>query len=147
MDFSIRTITAAETVELRQAILRPHQRPEECVYPHDHTPETFHLGAFVGERMVGIASFLYDSHEELPEPKSQYRIRGMATLPDFRQVGIGMALLTDGLSILKEKGAQLVWCNARETAFVFYEKAGFETLGAMFELPGIGPHKVLWRKV
>ncbi len=153
MEFSIRQISASETVELRQNILRPHQALSECVYPHDETPETFHLGAFVNEpqtskeRLIGIASFLYDPNQDLPDPESQYRIRGMATQLDFRRLGIGTAMLNEGLSILKEKKAKRVWCNARETAFAFYEKSDFIMLGEMFYLPGIGPHKVFWREV
>jgi predicted GNAT family N-acyltransferase len=147
MDYEIRTITPAETVTLRQLLLRPHQKPEECVYPHDNSERSFHLGAFADQQQVSIASFLHDSYPELPEPESQYRIRGMATLTEFRNAGIGTELLTKGLTMLKEKRALRVWCNARESAFTFYEKAGFVALGDMFELPGIGPHKVLWRKV
>ncbi len=105
------------------------------------------MGAFIDERLIGIASFLYDSHPELPEPESQYRIRGMATVPEFRNSGIGSALLMEGFAKLKDKNAKRIWCNARETAFAFYEKLGFVTLGEMFELPGIGPHKVLWREI
>ena len=147
MDYQIRKISASETTILRQLILRPHQQIHQCVYPHDDTPETFHLGAYIKERQIGIASFLFDSHPQLPEPDSQYRIRGMATLSEFRNLGIGKAMLQEGISILKHKHAKRVWCNARESAFGFYEQKGFKTLGEMFDLPGIGPHKVLWRNV
>ncbi len=147
MDYTIRNITPAETVSLRQRILRPHQKPENCIYPHDDSAESFHLGTFVDERLVGIASFLYDSNSELPEPEYQYRIRGMATLPEFRSAGIGTALLMAGLEDIKTRKARRIWCNARETAFAFYEKSGFVMHGEIFELPGIGPHKVLWREV
>jgi len=90
---------------------------------------------------------LYDPNPDLPEPESQYRIRGMATLPEFRNLGIGTAMLNEGLLILKGKKAKRIWCNARETAFAFYEKSDFLMLGEIFDLPGIGPHKVFWREV
>ena len=67
----------------------------------------------------------------------------MATLPDYRDRGIGMRLLDSGLTRIKSEGIKFVWCNARQTAFAFYEKADFKYFGEMFEPPGIGPHKVM----
>lgn len=147
MEYQIRTISADETLALRQAVLRQHQETHECVFAHDTDAESFHLGAFAGGQLIAISSFLKDSHPDLPQPESQFRIRGMATLPDYRKQGIGMALLTEGLSRLRQRHATSVWCNARETALGFYKRAGFVTVGERFELPGIGAHYVMWREV
>ncbi|MFQ5607974.1 MAG: GNAT family N-acetyltransferase [Candidatus Zixiibacteriota bacterium] len=144
--FEIKDIPASETRPLRRAILRPHQRPEDLVYTADDDPRSFHLGAFDSEKLISVASFLFDSHPEFSE-EPQFRIRGMATLPDWRGQGIGMKLLESALRRIRSEGAVLVWCNARETAFGFYEKAGFEYFGEMFEPPGIGPHKVMWKRL
>lgn len=145
--WQIQQITAEQTRILRQRILRPHQTPEQCHYECDDHPQTFHLGAFADGELIAISSFLYQPQEKLPEPDSQYRIRGMATLLDYRGQGIGRALLDAGLERIAKRSAKLIWCNARESAFGFYEKAGFETLGELFDLPGIGPHKIMWRQV
>lgn len=150
----IRQLSAAEVRQMRHTVLRPHQPPEKLVYPKDDDPMTFHLGGYIDGQQVGIASFLYDDHPELADPGLQYRIRGMATLPEFRGQGIGEKLVENGLSVVKQKLAetpesktQRVWCNARVVAFGFYEKCGFELMGDFFDIPGIGPHKVMWREV
>jgi hypothetical protein len=36
-----------------------------------------------------------------------------------------------------------MWCHARVSARVFYEKLGFATLGDEFVLPVAGPHYVM----
>jgi predicted GNAT family N-acyltransferase len=40
-----------------------------------------------------------------------------------------------------------VWCNARTPALRLYERAGFERESGEFEIPGIGPHFVMARRV
>ncbi len=147
MEYEVCIISADETLALRQAILRPHQKTHECVFTHDTDAESFHLGAFVDKRLIAIASFLKDSHPDLPQPESQFRIRGMATLPEYQRQGIGMALLSEGISRVKQSGATRLWCNARETALGFYQRAGFAIFGERFELPGIGAHFAMWREV
>lgn len=142
----IKEISAAETRPLRQAILRPHQKAEDLLYTADDHPRSFHLGAFDRAELISVASFLFDSHPEFDETP-QFRIRGMATQPDYRGRGIGARLLESGLTRINSEGVNFAWCNARETAFAFYEKAGFEYFGEMFEPPGIGPHKVMWKKL
>lgn len=142
----VKEISAAETRPLRRAILRPHQRAEELLYTADDDPQSFHLGAFDGAELISVASFLFDSHPDFDDSR-QFRIRGMATLADYRGRGIGMKLLDSGLKRIKGEGVEFVWCNARETAFQFYEKAGFAYFGEMFEPPGIGPHKVMWKRL
>src|SRR5690606_13479424 len=52
----IRPISAAETRPLRSLVLRPGAPPETLVYPGDDHPEALHLGAFEGDRLVGIAT-------------------------------------------------------------------------------------------
>ena len=41
----------------------------------------------------------------------------------------------------KESDVEIFWCNARVTAFGFYEKMGFTILGEAFDIPNLGPHK------
>ncbi|MBN4076538.1 GNAT family N-acetyltransferase [Gemmatimonas aurantiaca] len=153
-DLEIRLLTASDVRQMRHTVLRPHQPPEKLIYPKDDISQTFHLGGYIDGLQVGIASFLYDDHSEIPDPGYQYRIRGMATLPKYRSNKIGAKLVEEGLRIIKqnfseapEEKMQRVWCNARESAFGFYERCGFQTLGGMFEIEGIGPHKIMWREV
>jgi predicted GNAT family N-acyltransferase len=41
---------------------------------------------------------------------------------------------------VRERGGGLLWCNARVPAVAFYERAGFNTRGEVWNDPQIGPH-------
>jgi len=44
-------------------------------------------------------------------------------------------------------GKPLIWCNARTSAVEFYRKLGWEILGTEFDVPDVGPHFHMWRRV
>jgi predicted GNAT family N-acyltransferase len=64
----------------------------------------------------------------------------MATDPAVRGSGAGRALVVDGLARLAERGADLLWCDARVSAAGFYELMGFAVVTDEYDKPGIGPH-------
>jgi len=76
-----------------------------------------------------------------------WRIRGMATEPAWRGRGLGRSVLELLLERAAAAGGGTVWCNARVPALGFYRRAGFRSIGEVFEAPGIGPHVVMWRRV
>jgi hypothetical protein len=61
------------------------------IYPGDDAPDTLHLGAFVNGRMAAVATVC---RESLPGTSmaDQWRLRGMATLKEFRGSGLGRLL-------------------------------------------------------
>lgn len=142
--YKIQQLSAEQTWPLRHQVLRPHQTLQDCIYPQDQDQQSFHIGAVVDGKIACIASFHVENHSEL---KSQfaYRLRGMATDPAFHQKGLGRAVLEKSLDELRERKCDLLWFNAREIAFPFYEKLGFQYLGDYFDIPGIGPHKVMYK--
>jgi len=139
-------ISAADTRSIRHQILRPNQTLEDCKYPGDESDQTFHLGAFIDGKLVSVASFYFEKHPKLEEPY-QYRLRGMATLPDYRGQGLSSELLTMAFPIIKQNFCQLLWCNAREGALGFYEKVGFHSSGNRFDIEGIGPHYLMSKEI
>jgi len=147
----IRPITAEETRPLRAAVLRPDQPPEALVYPGDDHPQSLHAGAFEGDRLVGIATVypepLPEEHRGAIPGGGAFRLRGMATLPEVRGAGYGRALLEACFEHIRTHGARVLWCNARVGALDFYERLGLETVGPEFDIPGIGPHYVMWCEV
>jgi GNAT superfamily N-acetyltransferase len=152
----VRRIPAHRTWELRQRVLRPHQRIEEMNYFGDHDPDTAHFGAFVGDELLSIGSIylapLKSPHASLPEDGRSWQLRGMATAPGRSGGGLGAAVLKAALehaasNPAARKGGSVMWCNAREAALGFYEKFGFAAVSGTFELPGIGPHKVMTRRL
>ncbi len=144
--FVVRPVTAAETRPLRQRILRPQQRVEELVYPHDDDVDTLHVAAFVDGALVGTATIHPDPMPDGRAPDA-WRIRGMATTPEMRRKGCGVALVKACLDHASTRGGRVVWCNARTSASAFYASLGFVTQGDEFELPGIGPHYVMMKRV
>jgi len=76
-----------------------------------------------------------------------YRLRGMATHPEWRGRGIGSQLLTAAMAYLTERYADYLWCNARRVAYDFYLHLGFDFVSDEFEIPGIGPHRVMYLKL
>ncbi|TPW08355.1 MAG: acetyltransferase, partial [bacterium] len=75
-----------------------------------------------------------------PAPTTDWRLRGMATLPEARGTGLGGALLEACLDHIARNGGTRLWCNARTTAAGFYVRYSFNIHGEAFDLPGIGPH-------
>ena len=142
----IQFIKTAETYPLRLQVLRPGGEPEDAHFATDRTDGAFHLGARSGNSVIAIASFHPEKHAGLKGWK-QFRLRGMATHPDHVGKGIGKALLTFAMDHLKAQHADLLWCNARVLAVPFYEKLGFIREGPEFDIPGIGAHFLMHRKV
>ena len=167
----MRRVLARECWDLRSRVLRPGLPLSECQWPCDSMAETFHLGCFLEGRIVGIATF---HPEGLPadllsrDSKSKrnsdsvpalvpgftpsasshsFRLRGMAVDPDIHRMGIGRRLIVEGESVLRSLGADLLWFNARENAFSFYSSLGYEFVTEMFDIPGVGPHKVMLKKL
>ena len=139
----IRQVTAEDVRPLRHSVLRPGQAFEETVYPGDDAG--LHLGAFDGDRLVGIAS-LYEE-DRGGGRAGGWRLRGMATDAGVRGAGFGAALLAGCVEAVAEAGGTELWCNARMAAVGFYRLAGFEVVSEEFDVPGIGAHVVMTRLV
>ena len=138
-------IDANATYPLRHRVLRQGFPIEECVFPGDEEEQTFHLGAFIDNSLVSVASFYFERNPEF-EDEYQYRLRGMATDQEHRGKGLSSELLKVAFPIIKQNMCTMVWCNARTSAVGFYEKVGFIKKGDEFDIPGIGPHYLMFKK-
>lgn len=138
----VREIESSDTLSIRNQILRPGRPVTDCVFPGDEEDQNFHLGAFVDGKLVSIASFYLENHEKF-DAKVQYRLRGMATLEDYRHKGYSASLIQTGLPIIKSNQGSLIWCNARTSAIGFYEKIGFEKVSKEFHIQDVGPHVLM----
>jgi len=139
-------IKAKDTYSIRQKMLRPSGTVEDCMFHGDSDELTFHLGAFVDKKLVSVASFYFERNEKFPDPY-QFRLRGMATLPEHQAQGLSSALLKTAFPVIKQNQCTLLWCNAREKAMGFYAKVGFEPSGELFSIPQIGKHSLMSRKI
>ncbi len=143
----VRPITAAETVAVRWPILRPGFPPETAIFDGDDAPQTCHLGSFMDGRLCGVASIFLAKLPERPSIENAWQLRGMATLPEVRGTGAGRALLTACEDATRSRAATLIWCNARVSASEFYRKHGWDIIGEEFDIPTVGPHYRMMRKL
>lgn len=146
MEMRVQFIRTADTYPLRLKVLRPGGVLEDTHFANDRLEGSFHLGVFKDDRCISIGSFYPEPHKELLGWK-QYRLRGMATDPEYQGKGAGKKLMLFALDHLKAQKADRLWCNARLIALPFYERFGFEVKGDEFDIPGIGPHFLMHRKV
>jgi GNAT superfamily N-acetyltransferase len=142
----IRPAPLAEVRQLRSEVLRPGVAPEALAYPGDEIAGALHVGAYDGGRIVGIASVNPEGFAAEPG-LAAWRLRGMATLPASRGAGLGRAMLETTYAHIRATGGELLWCNARVVALGFYRRLRFVTRGAEFDIPPIGPHYVMTRRL
>lgn len=136
----VQTISLEETLPIRSIALRNGQGYDKCTIPEDKLSEAFHIGAIENEKAVGTASFF---PKDLPEYEGKgFQLRMMGVLPEFQGQGIGREILISAIETVKnDYGATYLWCHAREAAYLFYEKLGFEYISGEYEIPPIGTHR------
>jgi len=140
----IKEITAEQTYELRKIELRKNMSLSSQ-FSGDLDADTFHLGLFINNELVSIVSFMRSDYKEFTE--KQFQLRGMATKENYQGKGFGKMLITKSEELLKEKEVIIVWCNARIVALDFYKKQGFIIIGKEFDIPQIGGHFVMYKKL
>tara|TARA_Y100000766_G_C18893665_1_gene599840 strand:- start:448 stop:942 length:495 start_codon:yes stop_codon:yes gene_type:complete len=65
-------------------------------------------------------------------------ISQMAVKPEFRKRNIGFMILEHLIKLCVFKGSEKVYLSARESTVGFYEKIGFNVIGAKFASPKTG---------
>ena len=142
----IKFIPVKEVLAIRNEVLREGKLTlDECRFPSDLNEGAFHLGNFEENTLVSIASF----HPQNVEGHigKGYQLRGMATVPAFQGKGKGNQLLNFAIIYLRGQQINYLWCNARKVALNFYAGIGFEIISDEFDVPGIGPHHMMYLKI
>lgn len=141
----VRIIAPEATRELRWLVLWPHLASlEECVTDADFSDHTFHLGTYLGGKLVAVGTFFPQAPTRAQLPGA-FRLRAMATHPDVRGKGTGAALVRYGFEEAIRRGASALWCDARLKAVPFYAALGMQALDEIYEVPRIGPHQFMWK--
>jgi ribosomal protein S18 acetylase RimI-like enzyme len=130
----IRRIAAHDTITLRDAMLRPDLPPGGSIYPGDDAPDTLHLGAFVEDTLAAVATLC---REPMPgtQGTTSWRLRGMATLSEYRGRGFARQLAQRCIAYAAEQGGTGVWCTSRVATVAFYRILGFTECSDPFSLP------------
>lgn len=141
--FDIRSISLEETLDLRRRVLRSHMPGDPAVAPTDHDPSTWHLGAFEGDRLVGVVSGFAEDAPGRPGVSAE-RFRWMAVDPARSGRGAGRALMSHVVEEARRKGRRLLWAHGRDTALGFYSALGFHAVGdAFIDPPSMLSHHVV----
>lgn len=149
MTLSVMFVSADEVRPLRTRILRPGYPAERLlVFPEDDHSECAHVAAISDGKIIGVATFLLKPTVELDDPQA-IQLRGMAVDSQMQGRGVGKCILDFALEELKNRfsNSKWVWCNARQSAAHFYDHCGFEILSDSFDIPEIGPHFVMGRRI
>ena len=94
-------------------------------------------GAFRADEPIGCIAVLPESKHGCAA-----RIRWLGVLENERGQGVGAQLVIAAQQHASAIG-QSLWADVRVKAIPIYERLGFEPLGAFFELPEIGVHRVM----
>ncbi len=115
-------------------VLRPGLPPGGSIYPGDDAADTLHLGAFIGSTLAAVATLC---REPMPGEQSttSWRLRGMATLPEYRGRGLGKGLAQRCIAYGAKQRGTIVWCTSRIATVPFYQALGFVECGEPFRLP------------
>ncbi|HEU5265281.1 MAG TPA: GNAT family N-acetyltransferase [Jatrophihabitans sp.] len=139
-------VDEAATRELRRQVLRPALALTDPL-PGDELSTVVHLAA-VDAGTVVCTCFVYrDPCPWLPD-RPAWHLRQMATLPGRRGAGHGRAVVEAAAAHARDAGAEILWCNARETAAGFYQQVGFTVHGETFtDAQHRIPHRRMWREL
>ncbi len=147
MGLTVKQISARQTHDLRQRVLRPGRPLQDCMWENDEDSQTVHFGVSDSGTIVAIASLYARAHAVIG-PENTFQLRGMAVSESHRGLGLGRKLLDAAVNHVRNiQGGGTLWFNARESAVGFYRKCGFETLGHPFDIPNIGPHSLMFKHI
>jgi len=142
----IKKIATPETYLVRLPVLRKGKSIASCQFEGDDLQSTQHFGIFLSHKLVGIIS-LFNKKNPLFLEDNQCQIRGMAVLEQHQKKDFGKALISHCEQVCKKQEIDLIWFNARMVATGFYEKMGYQKIGFPFEIPDVGEHITMFKKI
>lgn len=121
------------TRPLRNAVLRPGLDLDAVHWPDIERPDavTYAVLADDGTPLT-TATVIPAPCPWRPDDQPSWQLRGMATSEAARGRGVGRLALDACIAHVQAAGAALLWCNARDVALSFYERAGFVIEGDGF---------------
>lgn len=139
-------ISSLETHAVRHAVLRAGKPISSCIFDGDDTPTTIHIGGFYKNKLIAVVS-LFKKKNEAISSTNAYQLRGMAVLEKYQGQGHGRKIIAVAETILEKKNVFIVWMNARESAIPFYINSGYSKFGPIFDIPDVGLHQVMYKKL
>ena len=144
MNIKIKRITPEEAILVRSPVLRSGQPIESAYLENDYSFNTIHLGGFLQNEQIATVTIFPENRDH---NGNEWRLRGMAVLDKFQSKGFGEKLIMECFTFILSNNGQLIWCNARIKAIEFYKKYGFSICSKKFDIPNIGPHFQMEKKL
>ena len=139
----IHLVEAEEIITLRHLVLRPGKPIETAHFEGDEEPSTAHYAVYdTNKRLIACCTML----ERPFQGKRARQLRGMAVSPDQQGKGIGTQLL-HYIETHQPIPSRNLWCNARVEAAMFYQNHGWQIIGPKFNIPDVGKHYKMFRKL
>jgi predicted GNAT family N-acyltransferase len=118
----------------RSVFIEEQKVPESLEWDEDDNSAKHYL-VFYKDKAIAVARLKPDG-----------QIGRMAVLPDYRNKGIGSALLQFILKNIETTSLNQVFLHAQTTAIKFYERQGFISHGEIFYEANI-PHRKMLKKL
>ena len=114
----IKEIKPSETLDLRHRILSPKKSIDSIILAEDDSGQ--HFGLFKDNQLISVISLFIENDTA--------QFRKFATENSEQNKGYGSILLNHIVEESLKNNVKNLWCNARLTALIFYEKFGFEVV-------------------
>ncbi len=157
MNLTIKLIKSNELLFLRSKILRNNINPNDCRFQGDNDLDSYHLGAFISNKLVGAVSLINNKCEKM-KIENCYQMRGLCVDSKFQNKGIGKKLVfevekklkdshANSMIKLKELKIKNVWMNARDSAINFYLKLNYINSDIKYSIGQIGLHYLMYKEL
>ena len=146
MNLSLKIVKSEDLLDLRSKILRNNLDPNLCRFPGDKEINSFHVGAFSGNTLVGGVSLMKNECKKKKLPNC-FQLRGLFVDKDFQYNGIGNSIVNFVENRLRDIGVNYIWMNARESAVLFYLKLDYSDSKISYIINEIGLHYLMYKKL
>ena len=146
MNLSLKIVKSDDLLNLRSKILRNNLDPNLCRFPGDKEINSFHLGAFNGNTLIGGVSVMKNECKKKELPNC-FQLRGLFVDKEFQHNGIGKTIVNFVENHLRDSGVNYLWMNARESAVLFYLKLNYSNSKISYVINEIGLHYLMYKKL
>ena len=146
MNLSLKIVKSDDLLNLRSKILRNNLDPNLCRFPGDKEINSFHVGAFNGNTLIGGVSVMKNECKKKQLPNC-FQLRGLFVDKEFQHNGIGKTIVNFVENRLRDSGVNYLWMNARESAVLFYLKLNYSNSKISYVINEIGLHYLMYKKL
>ena len=146
MNLSLKIVKSEDLLNLRSKILRNNLDPNLCRFPGDKEINSFHLGAFNENTLIGGVSVMKNECKKKELPNC-FQLRGLFVDKEFQHNGIGKTIVNFVENRFRDSGVNYLWMNARESAVLFYLKLNYSNSKISYVINEIGLHYLMYKKL